>query len=273
MRVSSADRGNARLDPRDLGDSAAVMLLEPTRFAGASPASTEPEVLSTRMLRARPAPTVDSDFALMRHGVQAAPEVRTALPGRSPRTFAPVGRHPRRDQANLSVSRPTRYPALPSTGRTDLRTPLTWPWLASTLVKYLTTMQERCGVRGVLDESVPLFTQIAERLADEIADGTLAEGERVPSTNELAAYYQINPATAAKGINVLTDAGLLEKRRGIGMFVAVGARARVLEERRRMFAERYVAPLLAEAQRLAIDMDSLLRLIRQSTPAQGGISG
>ena len=128
-------------------------------------------------------------------------------------------------------------------------------------------------MRGVLDESTPLFSQIAERLADEIADGTLPEGERVPSTNDLSAFYRINPATAAKGINVLTDAGLLEKRRGIGMFVANGARARVLAERRRLFAERYVGPLLAEAQRLGIDLESLLRLIRQSSPAQEGIPG
>ena len=52
----------------------------------------------------------------------------------------------------------------------------------------------------MLDEGAPIFSQIAERLAEEIAEGTLAEGERVPSTNELAAFYRINPATAAKGI-------------------------------------------------------------------------
>ena len=57
-----------------------------------------------------------------------------------------------------------------------------------------------------LDEGTPLFTQVADRLAAEIADGGLAEGDRVPSTNELAAYYRINPATAAKGINLLADA-------------------------------------------------------------------
>ena len=74
-----------------------------------------------------------------------------------------------------------------------------------------------------LEEGAPLFVQVAGRLADEIADGTLPEGERVPSTNELSAYYRINPATAAKGISMLTDDGLLEKRRGIGMFVAAGA--------------------------------------------------
>ena len=121
-----------------------------------------------------------------------------------------------------------------------------------------------------LDEGAPLFVQIAERLADEIADGGLAEGEQVPSTNELAAYYRINPATAAKGINMLTEDGLLEKRRGIGMFVAAGARVRLLAERRKRFAERYVEPLVAEAGRLGIDADELVALIREASYLQGG---
>jgi DNA-binding transcriptional regulator YhcF (GntR family) len=121
-----------------------------------------------------------------------------------------------------------------------------------------------------LDEGAPLFVQIAERLADEIADGGLAEGEQVPSTNELAAYYRINPATAAKGIAMLTEDGLLEKRRGIGMFVAAGARNRLLGERRKRFAERYVEPLVAEAARLGIDADELVALIREAGYAQGG---
>jgi DNA-binding transcriptional regulator YhcF (GntR family) len=129
-----------------------------------------------------------------------------------------------------------------------------------------TGLQEMAG----LDEGVPLFVQIAERLADEIADGTLAEGERVPSTNELAAFYRINPATAAKGISMLTDDGLVEKRRGIGMFVTVGARVRLLGERRKRFAERYVEPLVAEAGRLGINADELVALIRESSYGQGG---
>jgi GntR family transcriptional regulator len=121
-----------------------------------------------------------------------------------------------------------------------------------------------------LDEGVPLFVQIAERLADEIADGILPEGERVPSTNELAAFYRINPATAAKGISMLTDEGLVDKRRGIGMFVAVGARAQLLAERRKLFAERYVEPLITEASRLGIDADELAAMIRESSYAQRG---
>jgi GntR family transcriptional regulator len=121
----------------------------------------------------------------------------------------------------------------------------------------------------VLDDGAPIFSQVADRLTEEIAEGALAEGDRVPSSNELAAFYRINPATAAKGINVLADDGLLEKRRGIGMFVAAGARERLLGARRNTFAERYVVPLVAEASRLGIDADELVALIRESSHAQG----
>jgi GntR family transcriptional regulator len=121
----------------------------------------------------------------------------------------------------------------------------------------------------MLGEGSPLFMQIGAQLADEIADGTLAEGERVPSSNEFAAYYRINPATAAKGINVLIDEGLLEKRRGIGMFVAVGARERLLADRRQHFATQYIEPLLVEARRLGIDVDSLVSLLRDTSTTNG----
>ena len=123
-----------------------------------------------------------------------------------------------------------------------------------------------------LDEGAPLFAQVADRLAGEIADGGLAEGERVPSTNELAAFYRINPATAAKGINVLADEGLLEKRRGIGMFVAAGARQRLLARRRAEFSQRYVEPLLTEAARLGIDGGELVALIKQAGDKREGVS-
>ena len=128
-----------------------------------------------------------------------------------------------------------------------------------------------------LDEDTPLFAQIAGRLAEEIADGGLAEGERVPSMNELAAFYRINPATAAKGLNLLADDGLLEKRRGIGMFVASGARKRLLAQRRERFATHYVEPLVTEAARLGIGDDELVALVRKSSQglpvaSQGGVT-
>ena len=121
-----------------------------------------------------------------------------------------------------------------------------------------------------LDEGTPLFVQIAGQLADDIVDGQLAEGTRVPSTNELAAFYRINPATAAKGINMLVDDGVLEKRRGVGMFVAAGAREQLLAMRRKLFAEQYVDPLVAEANRLGIDSDTLVSLVRASSANNGG---
>ena len=122
-----------------------------------------------------------------------------------------------------------------------------------------------------LDEGSPLFAQVAERLAGEIADGCLAEGARVPSTNELAAFYRINPATAAKGIKVLADDGLLEKRRGIGMFIATGARQRLLARRRAEFTKRYMEPLLTEATRLGIDSDELMALFKDTSSERGGV--
>ena len=122
----------------------------------------------------------------------------------------------------------------------------------------------------MLDDGAPIFSQIAERLADDIAEGGLAEGARVPSTNELAAFYRINPATAARGINVLIDDGLLEKHRGVGMFVAAGARERLLDVRRRQFQERFVEPMVAEANRLGIDVAALVELIGKSGQTREG---
>ena len=121
-----------------------------------------------------------------------------------------------------------------------------------------------------LDEGTPLFAQIAERLAEEIADGGLAEGERVPSMNELAAFYRINPATAAKGINLLADDGLLEKRRGSGCSWPPARAGGCSPQRRQRFAAQYVEPLVAEAGRLGIGADELVALVRESEHALTG---
>lgn len=117
----------------------------------------------------------------------------------------------------------------------------------------------------MIEEGKALFLQIAESVEDSILDGSLAEDDRAPSTNELAAFYRINPATAAKGVNVLVDKGILVKRRGIGMFVADGARELLLTERRSTFAERYLDPLIAEARTLGLDAGDLARLLHERT--------
>jgi DNA-binding transcriptional regulator YhcF (GntR family) len=111
------------------------------------------------------------------------------------------------------------------------------------------------------DDGRPLFRQIAEQVETAIVDGSLAEEAQAPSTNELAAFHRINPATAAKGIAQLVADGVLYKRRGIGMFVATGARALLLERRREEFAQQFLAPLMAEAQKLGIDAEQVKKLI------------
>jgi len=113
----------------------------------------------------------------------------------------------------------------------------------------------------VIDDSRPIFVQIAERIAGDILAGSLAEEEQVPSTNEMAAFYRINPATVAKGMGELISAGVLYKKRGIGMFVSAGARARLRSERREAFVEQYVMPLIHEAANLAISPVELRQII------------
>ncbi len=115
-----------------------------------------------------------------------------------------------------------------------------------------------------MDDSRPIFLQIAEQLEDDIVAGRLPEETQVPSTNELAAYLRINPATAGKGVNLLVDQGILYKKRGIGMFVADGARARLVAQRRDRFREQYLAPLLTEAERLGITPAQLAAMIEEA---------
>ena len=114
---------------------------------------------------------------------------------------------------------------------------------------------------GVKDDGRPLFRQIAEQVENAVVDGSLAEEAQAPSTNELAAFHRINPATAAKGINQLVADGVLYKKRGIGMFVAEGARAQLLERRREQFALQFLAPLMAEARKLGMDADQVKKMI------------
>lgn len=115
----------------------------------------------------------------------------------------------------------------------------------------------------VMDDSRPLFLQIAEQIENDILAGALPEESQVPSTNEFAAFHRINPATAGKGVNLLVDEGILYKKRGIGMFVAEGARSRLVAKRREQFSHEYVRPLLQEAAKLGITQEQLVELIRK----------
>jgi GntR family transcriptional regulator len=112
-----------------------------------------------------------------------------------------------------------------------------------------------------LQEDRSIYLQIAEKIKDSILQKALEEEEQAPSTNQLAALYRINPATAGKGINLLVDEGILYKRRGIGMFVAAGAREQIRCKRKEQFFESFVQPLLNEAGRLGISAGELSAMI------------
>lgn len=115
----------------------------------------------------------------------------------------------------------------------------------------------------MLDDGKPLFVQIADRVADGILAGSYPEGTQVPSTNELAAFHRINPATVGKGLGLLVDRDVLHKRRGLGMFVSDGARDRLQAERTSAFRAAFVAPMLSEAASLGLDLDTVHRIIDQ----------
>ena len=112
-----------------------------------------------------------------------------------------------------------------------------------------------------MDESRPIFVQVAEQVENDIIAGVMTEESQVPSTTELAAFYRINPATALKGVNLLVDEGVLYKKRGIGMFVTAGARELLVAQRREQFTAEFVTPLLAEALKLGITAQQLATMI------------
>ena len=116
----------------------------------------------------------------------------------------------------------------------------------------------------MIDDGKPIFAQIADQIENDIIAGVLGEESQVPSTNEFAAFHRINPATAGKGMGRLVEDGILFKKRGIGMFVARGARARLVRERTDDFRLSYVQPLLTEAAKLGITPTQVAELILQA---------
>jgi DNA-binding transcriptional regulator YhcF (GntR family) len=119
-------------------------------------------------------------------------------------------------------------------------------------------------MRGALSDQSLIYLQIARMLEDDILRGVYQEEEQVPSTNELSRAYHINPATAAKGINLLVDDGILYKRRGIGMFVSPGAGEKVKQKRKAAFYDGYVKPLVKEGASLALTGEELVDMVQQA---------
>ena len=128
-------------------------------------------------------------------------------------------------------------------------------------MNHITGRKEVYYLQEILNQEKSIYLQIKEMIEQDILRDILLEEERVPSTNELARLYAINPATAAKGINLLVEEGILYKKRGIGMFVAEGAKAAIMKKRKECFFDDYIRGLLLEAASLGISKKELIEMI------------
>lgn len=109
----------------------------------------------------------------------------------------------------------------------------------------------------------PIFIQIAEQLEDSIFTGIFPEEAKIPSTNELSALLNINPHTVLKGMNMLVDDDIIYKKRGLGMFVKNGAVEKICKKRQSHFYNQYIATLIAEASKLQMTKEEIMKLIER----------
>jgi len=115
----------------------------------------------------------------------------------------------------------------------------------------------------VFSDGSPIYRQIADQIKADVLRGTLRSDEQIMSTNRYAAFYRINPATAAKAFQQLVDEGVLYKRRGIGMFVDPAARERLRTQHRERFFSDVVDPMMAEARAIGVPLREVIDRIRQ----------
>jgi GntR family transcriptional regulator len=108
----------------------------------------------------------------------------------------------------------------------------------------------------------PIYRQLRDRVVAMILDGVLKEGDALPSVRTVAADYRVNPLTVLKGYQQLTDEGLVETRRGLGMFVVSGARAQLLKGEREKFLEDEWPRVEATIERLGLSPEELLERIK-----------
>ncbi|MGA8204277.1 MAG: GntR family transcriptional regulator [Woeseiaceae bacterium] len=109
------------------------------------------------------------------------------------------------------------------------------------------------------NEDQPIYRQLRDRVVAMILEGALKDGDALPSVRNVAAEYRLNPLTVLKGYQELVDEGLVEKKRGRGMFITDGARTRLLKDERRRFLDKEWPQILATIERLGLDETALLR--------------
>ncbi|WP_291636843.1 GntR family transcriptional regulator [Clostridium sp.] len=113
------------------------------------------------------------------------------------------------------------------------------------------------------NNDVPLYTQIAKAIEDNVLKGIFEEETAIPSTTEISVKYKINPATVAKGFNLLVDEGIIYKKRGVGMFVVTGSKEKLMEKRQENFYENYIVSLIEEAKKLDISSLDIIKMIER----------
>jgi GntR family transcriptional regulator len=109
------------------------------------------------------------------------------------------------------------------------------------------------------NDSQPIYRQLRDKVVAMILEGSLNDGDALPSVRNVAAEYSLNPLTVLKGYQQLVDEGLVEKRRGRGMFVTTGARARLATDERQRFLEQEWPRISATIERLGLEPAELLR--------------
>lgn len=109
----------------------------------------------------------------------------------------------------------------------------------------------------------PIFIQIAEWTEDEILAGRIKEGDKLFSQIEYANFFGINPLTAGKGVTLLEQKGIVEKRRGVGMFVVHGAKDKILDYRKNESLIEIIDDMLKESKKLGITLDDVIEMVRK----------
>lgn len=107
-------------------------------------------------------------------------------------------------------------------------------------------------------DDLPIYRQLRDRVVAMILEGVLADGDALPSVRNVAAEYRLNPLTVLKGYQELVDEGLVEKKRGRGMYVTEGAQKQLMKDERRRFIEQEWPRIAATIDRLGLDIQSLL---------------
>jgi GntR family transcriptional regulator len=109
------------------------------------------------------------------------------------------------------------------------------------------------------DDSQPIYRQLRDRVVAMMLEGALKEGEAIPSVRQVATEYRLNPLTVLKAYQALVDEGLVEKRRGLGMFVAPGASSALMKDERARFLATDWPKIQATIQRLGLSAEALLK--------------